>query len=107
MISNSLARWSKVCVDSFVELSQLRKLKLVDLSGLGNFTADQAGALERAIRAQQELSLLQPDVELRLPKMIPHGGICFQLWIDSSYQQVTSRTQPGEQVEVAIERYCR
>ncbi|KAL0021034.1 hypothetical protein WJX77_010369 [Trebouxia sp. C0004] len=36
-------------------------------------TADQAGALECAIRAQQELGLLQPDVELHLPKMIPHG----------------------------------
>ena len=65
--TDPLERWPKVCVDSFVEVSQLRKLRLVDLSGLGNFTADQAGALERAIRAQQELGLLQPVVELCLP----------------------------------------
>ena len=96
-----------MCVDSFVEASQLRKLRLVDFTRLGNFTADQAEALERAIRAQQELGLLQPDVELCLPKMIPHGDTCIQLYIDSSYQQVFSRTKPGEPVEVAIERCCR
>ncbi len=107
MITDSLARWPKVCVDSFVEVSQLRKLRLVDLTGLGSFTADQAEALERAIRAQQELGLLQPDVELRLPKMLPHGDTCIQLYIDSSYQQVFSRTKPGERVEVAVERCCR
>ena len=107
MITDSLTRWPKVCVDSFVEVSQLRKLRLVDLTGLGNFTADQAGALERAIQSQQELGLLQSVVKLLLPKMIPHGDTCIQLYMDSSHQQVFSRTKPGERVEVAVERYCR
>ncbi len=49
--------------------------------------------------------MLQPDVRLRLPKMFTHNGTCIQLWIDSSHQRVFSRTEPGEQLDVAIERY--
>jgi len=33
MVTDSQAPWPKVCIDSFVEISQLRKLELVDLSG--------------------------------------------------------------------------
>ena len=58
---------ARASIDSFVDISQLHKLKLVDLSGLANITAGQAGALERAIKAQQELGLLQPAVRLYLP----------------------------------------
>jgi len=105
MVTDSQAPWPKVCIDSFVEISQLRKLELVDLSGLAHITAHQAEALERAIRAQQELGLLQPDVRLCLPKMFTQNGTCIQLWIDSSHQQVFSRTEPGEQLDVAIDRY--
>ncbi len=70
-----------VCVDSFVEISQLRKLELVDLSGLDHITADQVEALEHAIRAQQNLGLLQPNFRLclHMPKVIPHNEICVQL----------------------------
>ena len=96
------------CVDSFVALSQMRKLKLLDLSGLDHITADQVEALERAIRAQQNLGLLQPNFRLclHMPKVIPHNEICVQLLIDSSHNQlVFSGTKPGEQLEVAFERY--
>ena len=86
MISGPLGPWPKVCVDSFVEISQWRRLDLVYLSGLGNITADQAEALERAIRAEQELGLLQPQVRLRLTML--HNGTCIQLRIGSLYHQV-------------------
>ena len=99
------APWPMVCIDSFVEISQLRKLELVDLSGLINITADQAEALECAIRAQQELGLLQPIVRLFLPNRSTHNGTCIHLWINSSHQQVFSRTEPDEELDVAIERY--
>ncbi len=112
MVSGPLAPWPKVCVDSFVEISQLRRLELVDLSGpglgrgLGNITVDQAEALECAIRAQQELGLLQPGVRLRLSKMMPHhNDIHFQIRISSSYHQVLRGTAPGGRLERAIERY--
>ena len=59
-----LAPWPKVCVDSFVEISQLRRLELVGLSRLGTVAVGHAAPLERAIRAQQELGLLQPNVGL-------------------------------------------
>ena len=101
MVSGPLGPWSKVCVDSFVEISQLRRLQLVDLLGLGNITADQSEALERAIRADQELGLLQPEVRRRLPML--HNGTCIR--IGSSYHQVFSGIAPGEQLELAIERY--
>ena len=99
IVTDALGPWSKVGVDSFVEISQLRKLELVDLSGLCDITADQA------IRAQQELGLLQPDIRLRLAKMMPHNSTCIQLRIGSSHHQRFSGTAPGEQLEVAIERY--
>ncbi len=96
-----------VCVDSFVEISQLRKLELVDLSGLDHITADQVEALERAIRAQQELGLLQPDVTLNLqvPNKMHHNSDYVYFLVDSSQHQVFSGTKPDEQLEVAIERY--
>ena len=83
----------------------MRRLELVDLSGLANITADQAEALEGAIRAQQELGLLQQDVRLCLPK-IPYDGTCTQLWIDFSQQQFFCGIEPDEQLEVALELYC-
>jgi len=49
MVKDSQGPWPKVRIDSFVEISQLSKLELVDLSGLANITAGQAEALERAI----------------------------------------------------------
>ena len=73
MVKDSQGPWPKVRIDSFVEISQFHKLELVDLSGLANITAGQAEALERAIRAQQELGLLQRDVRFRLPK-VPYDG---------------------------------
>ena len=95
----ALRSWPNVCVDSFVEISQLRKLESVDLSGLGSITVGQAKALERAIRAQQELGLLQPSVILRLPKKMPHKGTCPQYQIGSSHHQLLcSGTAPGEQL---------
>jgi len=102
-VSAPLAPWPKVCVDSFVEISKLRKLELVDLSGLDTIPADQAEALECAIRAQQELGLMQPEVRLGLP--ILHNGTCIQLRIGSSHHQVFSGTAPGEQLELAIDRH--
>ena len=105
MVKDSKGPWPKVRIDSFVEISQLRKLELIDLSGLANITAGQAEALERAIRAQQELGLLQRDVRFRLPKT-PYDGTCTQLWVDLSQQQFFSGIEPGEQLEVALERYC-
>ena len=105
MVKESKGSWPKVCIDNFVEISQLRKLELVDLSGLANITAGQAEALERAIRAQQELGLLLRDVRFCLSKN-PYDGTCTQLWIDFSKQQFFSRIEPGEQLEVALERYC-
>ena len=68
MTQSELSFKPKVHIDSFVEISQWRKLELVDLSGLDYISAAQAEALKRAIRAQQELGLLQPTVELFLPK---------------------------------------
>jgi len=39
---------------------------------------------------------------------LPHYEICGQLLIDSSdHQLVFSGTKPGEQLEVAVERYLR
>ena len=96
-----------VPIDSFVEISQLRKLELVDLSGLDHITADQAEALERAIRAQQELGLLQPTVRLRLPKRFTYNSTCFHLRTNSSHQQVFDKIEPYEILDVAIERYWR
>jgi len=99
MSAESQAPWpiATGCIDSFIELSQLRKLELLDLSGLDHITADQVEALERAIRAQQELGLLQPNFRLclQMPKVIPHNELCFQLLIDSSH----------DQLDVAFERY--
>ncbi len=87
--------------------SQLRKLEVVDLSGLDNITADQFEALEDAVRAQQELGLLPPDVKivLNVPNKMHHNGGCVQFLINSSHHQVFSGTQPDVQVEVAIEPY--
>ena len=105
MVKDSQGRWPRVRIDSFVEISQLRKLELVDLSGLASITADQAQVLEHAIRGQQELGLLQRDVRLRLPR-IPYDGTCTQLWINSSHQHFFGGIEPGEQLDVALERYC-
>ena len=110
MSAESQAPWPIAvgCIDSFIELSQLRKLELLDLSGLDHITADQVEALERAIRAQQELGLLQPNLRLclQMPKVIPHNELCFQLLIDSSHDQlVFCGTKPGEQLDVVFERY--
>ncbi len=108
MSAESQAPWPIGCTDSFVELSQLRKLELLNLSGLDHITADQAEALERAIRAQQELGLLQPNLRLclQIPKVTPDKELCVQLLIDSSNDQlVFSGTKSGEQLDVAFERY--
>ncbi len=99
--------WPRVSIDSFVEISQLRKLELVDLSGLVRVTVGRAKALECAIRAQQELGLLQPGIRLYLPNrkkrdidpeitMSTHDDSCIHLCIDSSHQHVFSRTQSGD-----------
>jgi len=102
-----LVPWPVERVDSFVEISQLRKLELVDLSGLGNITADQAEALKCAIRAQQELGLLQPNVRLVLQVCQDDVSrrCCVHLFFNSSQRQVFSETKPNEQLEVAFERY--
>lgn len=94
-------------IDNFVEISQLRKLEVVDLSGLNRITADQVRALECASRAQQELGLLQPDVALMLqvPNKMHPNSRCVQFLVRSSHHQVFSGTKPDEQLEVAIERY--
>jgi len=105
--SDLQAPWPKACIDSFVDICQLRKLELLDLSGLAHITAHQAAALEHAIRAQQKLGLLQPIVNLCLPKRPTDNGTCIHLLIDSSHQQVFSRTEPGEQLGVFVERYWR
>ncbi len=59
--------------------------------------------MERAIRAQQELGLLQPEIKLCLPILL--NGTCIELWIGSSHHQVLSGTAPGEQLKLAIGRY--
>ncbi len=94
-------------IDKFVEYSQWRKLDVVNLSGLDRITADQVEALECAIRAQQELGLLQPDVTLilQVPNKMHPNGHCVQFLVDSSHHQVFSGTKPNEQLEVAMERY--
>ena len=94
-------------IHGFVDICELRKLELLDLSGLAHITAHQAAALEHAIRARQKLGLLQPIVNLCLPKRPTDNGTCIHLLIDSSHQQVFSRTEPGEQLGVFVERYWR
>ena len=39
--------------------------------------------------------------------MIPPSDTCIQLYIDFSSQQVFSRTEPGEQLDVFVERHGR
>ncbi len=48
--------WPRVSIDSFVEISQLRKLELVDLSGLVRVTVGQAKALESALEPNKSLA---------------------------------------------------
>ncbi len=59
--------WSMPFVTSFVEVSQARNLMCLYLKGMQGACCDILHSFELAVRAQQELGLAQPSVQVHLP----------------------------------------